>query len=304
MMQLSSFVCVLLAMSLAPVFQGLVNRVKARIAGRTGQPLLQPYHDLVKLCRKGAVYSETANWIFRAGPIIGLAAVIAALMLMPFGAVPAAVSFPADFVLLAYLLGLQRFFTVIAALDTGSSFEGMGASREVTFAALTEPVLFLALAVLARRSASLSLSTILRHTSTGAWTHAGPALGLTVGALAVAFLAENARIPVDDPATHLELTMIHEVMVLDHCGPDLAMIEYSAALRLWLLAALIVAVIVPCHAGNIWLDAAAALIGMGAIAVLTGLIESTMARLRLIHIPQLLIGAGVLAAVAFVLVSR
>lgn len=303
-MRLSSVFCILLAMSLAPGFQGLVNRVKAIIAGRIGAPVLQPYHDILKLCRKGAVYSQTTTWVFRAGPIVGLAAVIAATTLMPLGAIPALINFPADFVLFAYLLGLERFFTVIAALDTGSSFEGMGASREVTFAALTEPVLFLTLVVLARQSASLSLSSILRHFSTDVWIHAAPALGLTAGALLVVFLAENARIPVDDPTTHLELTMIHEVMVLDHCGPDLAMIEYSAALRLWLMAALIEAIIVPCHAGNGWLDAGAALIGMAGIAVLTGLIESTMARLRLIHIPQLLIGAGVLAAVAFVLVLR
>lgn len=297
-----AFVPLILALSLAPVLQGVINRVKAVAAGRAGAPLLQPYHDLLKLARKGAVYSQTTTWIFRAGPVVGLAAVITATMLMPFGTIPAILGFPADFVLLAYLLALGRFAVVLAALDTGSSFEGMGASREVTFAALAEPVLFLALAVLARQSGRLSLSAILSGISTATWLRAAPALGLTAAALLVVFLAENARIPVDDPATHLELTMIHEVMVLDHCGPDLAMIEYAGALRLWLLAALIVAVIAPFHAGHPWLNTAVALAGMLGVATLTGLIESSMARLRLIHIPQLLIGAAVLAALALVVV--
>ncbi|HXR34883.1 MAG TPA: NADH-quinone oxidoreductase subunit H [Candidatus Binataceae bacterium] len=303
-MRLSSFAPLFLALSLAPSLQGVINRVKAVVAGRVGPPLLQPYHDLLKLARKGAVYSETTTWIFRAGPAAGLAAVIAATPLMPFGAMPALIGFPADFVLLAYLLALGRFSTVLAALDTGSSFEGMGASREVTFAALAEPAFFLGIAALAKQGGHLSLSAIVRDISTGTWMRAAPALGLTAGALLVVFLAENARIPVDDPATHLELTMIHEVMVLDHCGPDLAMIEYGAALRLWLLGALIVAILVPWHAGNPWLDAGAALLGMLGIAVLTGLLESCMARLRLIHIPQLLIGAALLAALALVLVVR
>ncbi len=299
-----AFLPLVLALGLAPLLQGAINRVKAVAAGRTGARLLQPYHDLLKLTRKGAVYSQTTTWIFRTGPVVGLAATIAAAMLIPLGAMPALVGFPADFALLAYLLALGRFATVLAALDTGSSFEGMGASREVTFAALAEPVLFLALAALARQSASLSLSSILRGVSTAMWLRAAPALALTAGALLVVFLAENARIPVDDPTTHLELTMIHEVMVLDHCGPDLAMIEYAAAMRLWLLGALIVGFAIPLHSGNPWLDAAMALAGMFGIAILTGLIESSMARLRLIHIPQLLIGAAVMAALALVLVVR
>ncbi len=299
-----SLLPLLLAMTLAPLLQGIINRTKAFVAGRSGQPLLQPYRDLWKLARKGAVYSRTTTWIFKAGPVVGLASMICATALMPLGAFQALVMFPGDLFMVAYLLALARFFTVLAALDTGSSFEGMGASREVTFSALAEPALFLGMAALARQAHSLSLTSMLAVVSTDTWTRAAPALGLTIAALVIVFLAENARIPVDDPATHLELTMIHEVMVLDHGGPDFAMIQYAAALKLWLLGTIIVAVAVPWHAGNPWLDGGAAFAGMIGLAIVTGMIESSMARLRLVYVAQLLIGAVVLAGLALVLVVR
>ncbi|HVI95870.1 MAG TPA: NADH-quinone oxidoreductase subunit H, partial [Anaeromyxobacter sp.] len=215
-------------LALPPLLLGIVNRTKAVFAGRVGPPLVQPYLDLAKLLRKGAVYSRTTTWVFRAGPVIGLAAVAAAGLLLAMGGAPAALSFGGDFVLFAYLLGLARFFTALAALDTGSPFEGMGAAREVTFASLAEPALFLCLLVLARATGTISLSGMLGAALPAAWGSAGPALLLAAIALFVIALAENARIPVDDPNTHLELTMIHEVMVLDHGGPDLAFILYGA----------------------------------------------------------------------------
>ena len=178
--------------------------------------------------------------MFRAGPVVGLSAVVAAGLLMSFGGAPALLPFPGDFVLFAYLLGLARFFTALAALDTGSSFEGMGASREVTFASFAEPALFLCLVVLVRATGSLSLSGMLRAGLPEIWHTQGPALLLAAVALLAVALAENARIPVDDPNTHLELTMIHEVMVLDHSGPDLALIQYGASLKLFLFGALVV----------------------------------------------------------------
>jgi formate hydrogenlyase subunit 4 len=294
----------LLALVFAPLLLGIINRTKALVAGRVGQPLAQPYYDLWKLLQKGAVYSRTTTWIFRAGPVVGLAAVLVALTLLPVGGAPALLSFPGDLVLFAYLLGLLRFFTVIAALDTGSSFEGMGASREVTFAALAEPALFLGLAAVARHAGTLSLSGMFAGITVESWTHAGPAFALVAAAFLVVFLSENARIPVDDPATHLELTMIHEVMVLDHGGPDFAFILYGSALKLWLLGALLVNLLVPVRSGQLWLDDGAAIGGMVGLAVVTGLIESSMARLRLVHVPQFLVGAGVLAALALVLVLR
>jgi formate hydrogenlyase subunit 4 len=293
-----------LALALSPLLLGVINRTKASFAGRNGQPLLQSYYDLWKLLHKGAVYSRTTTWVFRAGPIIGLAAVLAATTLVPLGGLPSTVSFSGDLVLFAYLLGLTRFFTVIAALDTGSSFEGMGASREVTFSALAEPALLLGLAALARQSGSLSLSSIYSSLSFDAWLEVGPMLALVVAALMVVLLAENARIPVDDPNTHLELTMIHEVMVLDHSGPDLAFILYNAALKLWVLSALLAGLIIPIRSGNPWLDGGACLLGMLVIAIIIGIIESSMARLRLLRVPQLLVGASALAVVALILSLR
>jgi formate hydrogenlyase subunit 4 len=303
-MLIASLLPPLLALVFAPSLLGITNRTKALMAGRVGQPLLQPYYDLWKLLQKGAVYSRTTTWVFRAGPIVGLGAVLTALALMPFGGTPALFAFPGDLVVFAYLLGLVRFFTVIAALDTGSSFEGMGASREVTFSALAEPALFLGLAAVARHTGTFSLSAMFTGITTASWVQAGPALVLLAAAFLVVFLTENARLPVDDPTTHLELTMIHEVMVLDHGGPDFAFILYGGALKLWLLGTLLVSVLVPVHSGALWLDTAAAAAGMVLLAVLTGLIESSMARLRLLRVPQLLVGASVLSALALVLVLR
>jgi formate hydrogenlyase subunit 4 len=295
-----SFLPLLLALVLSPLLPGIINRTKAFFAGRRGPPLLQTYFDLWKLLQKGAVYSRTTSWLFRAGPLVGLAAVLVAAMLMPLGNFPALIAFPADFLLFAGLLGVVRFFTVAAALDTGSSFEGMGASREVFFSALTEPALLVALATLARQFDSLSLSTMLGPATAVHWLHFGPGLALVVIALMIVLLAENARIPVDDPNTHLELTMIHEVMVLDHGGPDFAFILYGAVLKLWLFAALIVGMVLPAT-GNPWLNLLFAVGGMLVVAVTVGVIESVMARLRLLIVPQLLVGAGALAAVAFLL---
>jgi len=295
-----SFIPLLLALILSPLLFGVINRTKALFAGRRGQPLLQTYFDLWKLLQKGAVYSRTTTWIFRAGPMVGLAATLTAAGLVPLGNFPALISFPGDFLLFAGLLALMRFFTVVAALDTGSSFEGMGASREVFFSALTEPALLVVLVTLARQTGQLSLTAMFSPVSGGHWLHAGPVLALVLVALMIVLLAENARIPVDDPNTHLELTMIHEVMVLDHGGPDFAFILYSAALKLWLFAALVVGIVLPATP-NAWLNLLLATGGMFVVAVIVGVIESIMARLRLVIVPQLLVGAGALAAVAFLL---
>jgi formate hydrogenlyase subunit 4 len=250
-----SWLNLLFSLVLAPLLVGVINRTKAFFGGRHGQPLLQPYRDILKLARKGAAYSETTTWIFRAGPLVSLAATLLAAALMPYAGRDAVLAFEGDLVLFAYVLGLGRFFTVIAALDTGSSFEGMGASREVAFSALAEPALFLALAALARKAGSLSLSGIFSVVGGELWMEAGPALALVAATLIVIALAENARIPVDDPNTHLELTMIHEVMVLDHGGPDLAFVLYGVALKLWILGTLFVQVVLPPPSGDLWLDA-------------------------------------------------
>jgi formate hydrogenlyase subunit 4 len=250
------------------------------------------------------VYSRTTTWIFRAGPVIGLASVLVALAVVPFGNIPAPLHFGGDLLLLAYALGLMRFFTVVAALDTGSAFEGMGASREVQFSALAEPSLLLGLAAISCKTASYSLSIMLPGVSTKLWAAEGPALAMVAISIMAILLAENSRIPIDDPNTHLELTMIHEVMVLDHSGPDFAFILYSAALKLWVMSAVLIGFIVPVRTGNLLIDGSAAIAGMLVLAVLIGVIESVMARLRLLHVPQLLVWAGVIAVIGLILVSR
>jgi formate hydrogenlyase subunit 4 len=303
-MSAAAFLPVVLALALAPLLQGVIHRVKALVAGRTGAPLLQPYRDLARLLRKGAVYSRTTTWIFRLAPAGILALTLWVLALLPAGGLPALLPFPGDFLLLVSLLGLTRFVLVLAALDTGSSFEGMGASREVAFSALAEPALLLGLAAVVRVSGQLSLTGMMAAAGAGAWTTSAPALLLVLGALLAVFLTENARIPVDDPGTHLELTMIHEVMVLDSSGPDLALLEYATALKLWVLGSLLVGLAMPARTGSAAADVAIFLAGMLLLAVFVGLLESSIARLRLSRIPQFLVGAAAFAVLALVLVLR
>lgn len=302
---LASIIHVLLAISLAPLLPGVINRTKAKFAGRQGQPLLQLYFDLWKLLHKSAVYSRTATWVFVMGPVVGLASVLVALLIVPLGGVQGLLMFPGDFLLFAYVLGLMRFCTIVAALDTGSSFEGMGAAREAFFSALAEPALLLGLAALAAGSKSLSLTTMYAFvTPEQLTTLAGPAMLLAAAAFFIVFLAENARIPIDDPNTHLELTMIHEVMVLDHSGPDLAMIEYASALKLWVLGALVVGIIAPVRSDNAAINLSVGVAGLFVTAIGVGVVESTFARLRLVRVPQFLVAASVLSILALMLVMR
>jgi formate hydrogenlyase subunit 4 len=301
---LQSLVHVVALFAFPPLLFGVIVKTKAVFAGRVGAPILQPYRDLAKLLRKGSVWSRTTTWVFRAGPVVSLAGVAVAATLVPLGGSPPLCAFEGDFVMFAALLGLARFATILAALDTGSAFEGMGAAREATFAALAEPALFLGLLVLVVTSGDLSLSGMLGPTLAASWARAGASLVLVLCCLFIVLLAENSRIPVDDPNTHLELTMIHEVMVLDHGGPALGLIQYGAALKLHLFVALVARIAVPAawsHPGWSW----AFVFGSGlAIAVAIGVVESTMARLRLTHIPRLLIAACLLSAFAIVLLVR
>ena len=290
-----------LAAALAPLLLGVINRVKARFAGRRGSPLLQGYRDLGKLMRKGAVYSTTTTWVFRAAPSVGLASALVAVLLLPLGSAPGLLAFPGDLFLLAGLLALQRFALMLAALDTGSSFEGMGASREAFFAAVGEPALLVGLVVAARGAHSFALSGSLGAAAVGTSAAAGPAVLLVAVALFMLLLAENARIPVDDPNTHLELTMVHEAMVLDHSGPDLAYITYASALKLWVFGALVVGLLVPTATMPLWMAAASTVGSLLLVAAAVGVVESSMARLRMARVPRLLVGAGGLTALALLL---
>jgi formate hydrogenlyase subunit 4 len=295
---------ILLALLLPPLLVGVINRTKALFAGRKGPPLLQPYFDLVKLFQKGSVFSTTTTWVFRAGPVVGLVTAAIAVLFIPLINSTAPISFTGDLILLAYLLGLGRFFTASAALDTGSPFEGMGAAREVTFACLAEPALFLGLLVLARLSGSLKLAALLGDSLAAHWSTSGAALALVLLSWFIVLLVENCRIPFDDPNTHLELTMIHEVMVLDHSGPAFGMILYGAALKLFVFGSLVVRLAFPLTTGSPWFDWPIFVGEMLVVAVIVGVVESTMARLRMTQIPVLLVASCLLSAFGILLLIR
>ena len=309
----------LLSLLLAPLLSGVINRVKARMGGRQGRPLLQLYYDLFKLVQKSPVYPQTCTWIFQAGPIAALATALCALFLVPFGGFDAVFSFTGDFILLAGLFALGRLGLILSALDTGSAFEGMGAAREALFSAMGEPIFFLCMAVLAQVSDQMSLAGMLGSLSVQVWSARWPLFLLLVCAFFLLLLTENSRIPVDDPNTHLELTMIHEVMVLDHSGPELAFVEYAAALKMWIFGLLIAGVLLPVafgplftHEGAIGQHGLIGLVfnGLGTlllvllIAVLVGLVESLMARMRMERVPQVLTLAASFAGLAALVLWR
>jgi formate hydrogenlyase subunit 4 len=300
----NSLIHILLALIMPPLLLGVIAKTKAAFAGRVGAPFLQPYYDILRLLRKGTVFSTTTTWVFRAGPIVALATTLVASLLIPFGAHPAPISFPGDMILYAYLFALGRFFTMAAALDTGSSFEGMGTAREATYSCLAEPTLFFALITLSRLSGSYSLTGMLSGIDQRIWMNAGATMLLLIGGMFIVLLAENCRIPFDDPTTHLELTMIHEVMVLDHSGPAFGLILYGAALKLFVLGAFFMHLALPFTTGNPFIDWGIFIVSMLLLAVAVGVVESVMARLRLVRVPQLLVAATILAAFSTLLVIR
>ena len=294
----------LLLLAFPPIMLGIVNRVKSVFAGRKGPPILQTWLDIAKLARKGLVVSSTTTWVFLAGPAVSLATVLIAGSLVPYGPFRSPFGFTGDVILFAYLFGLARFFTTSAALDTGSAFEGMGASREVTFAFLTEPALFLALLTLARLSGSLDLNGILLGPAGGFSSATAAPLVLVALALGIVVLAECSRIPVDDPNTHLELTMIHEVMVLDHSGPLFGAITWAASIKFFVLSTILLHVLLPMSSGNAAIDWLIFVAGLVAVSVGVGVIESIMARFRMRRVPWFLTGALLCSGSAFVLLVR
>ncbi len=279
---------------------GVVTRTKALWSGRKGPPLFQPLFDVIRLLRKRSVYSATTTAVFRVTPWIGLVTTLAAAAMVPVAGVAPLVSFPFDFVLLAYLWGLGRVALMLGALDTGSSFEGMGASREATYATLVEPAWFLVMGALVALGSEPSIGGALAARLSG--PAAAVVIGAAAAALRVVVQAESARVPVDDPTTHLELTMIHEVMVLDHGGPELAAIQTAAAVKLTVGVALVSALLNPFYGGDRPALAAVTALGLAlALGALVGTIESLMARLQLRIVPRYLfvgVAAGAVALLA------
>lgn len=295
---------VALLLTMPPLLLGVINKTKAWFGGRQGPPWLQSYYDLYKLMCKGLVLSRTTTRVFRLGPVVTLAAVALAGLLVPLGNARAPISFTGDLILFAYLFGLARFLTTAAALDTGSAFEGMGAAREVTFACLTEPALLFAFLVLAKISGSLTLTHMLKGPAGGFSAEVAAPLTLVGIGLFVIMLAETCRIPVDDPNTHLELTMIHEVMVLDHSGPLFGVILYAAALKLFVIGAVLLHVVAPFQAGEAWINWPLFALKMLGLAAVIGVLESVMARLQMRHVPYLLTAAMLFCGFGFLLLVR
>lgn len=287
-------------MALSPFFFGVIGKVKAVFAGRVGPTVFQPYFDLAKLFRKKCVYSRTTTWIFRASPVIALTTMIILSLMVPLGTLGSSVRFAGDIIMIAYLLALSRFFMIAAAMDTGSSFEGMGASREAFFSCFSELTLFMNFITLAICAGSISLSQMIGEEmplSAGSFT---PVFILVVASFFILLLAENCRIPVDDPDTHLELTMIHEVMILDHSGVDLAYLMYAQIMKLFIFSAIAVQIIIPQAFGNRIVGMGVYLAGMTVVSVLIGVIESCMARLRLNRVKYLLLISFALGFFGFV----
>jgi formate hydrogenlyase subunit 4 len=273
--------------ALAPLLPGIINKVKAWVAGRKGPPVLQLYYDLAKLWRKGVVLSTLASPGFVAGPAVAWVALMGAALLLPLGPGGTALSFRGDVLLMIYMLALARFCTALAALETGSAFEGMGAAREVSYAVLTEAAVVAAVLSLSVQAGSTSLATMLAPSP-------GAGVALLAAGLFMVLLAENCRVPFDDPNTHLELTMIHEVMVLDHSGPPLAVILHGASVKLLFFALLLTESVLP--VGRLVPAAAAVVLIAGVLAVTVGvgLVESLMARFAFRRVPLLLTTAFLL----------
>jgi len=296
---------VLLAVS--PFIVGLIRKVKARLQLRRGASVFQPYADLAKLFRKQPVVSTTTSWIFTATPYIVFASTLAAGLLVPIFVSSTPLNFAGNIIALVYLLALGTFFLMLACLDAGSALGGMGSSREAIVASLTEPAMILSIFAIALTKGSTNLSTIVHKTALleGIVTDPSPYL-MALAALFIVAIAETGRVPVDNPATHLELTMIHEAMILEYSGRYLALIEWAAGLKLLVFLTLIANVFAPWGIATS-LEPAALSIGLtiylvkiSGLAVLIGVIESMFAKLRLFRVTDLLGVAFILALLGLV----
>lgn len=300
-----------LVLALAPGLVGLVRKVKARLTRRRGASVLQPYRDILRLMRKEVVLAENASWLFRVSPYLIFAATWVAAALVPTFAVGLQFSWTADLIAIVALLGSARFFLALAGMDIGTSFGGLGASREMMIGAIAEPAMLLTVFTLALVAGSTQLSVVAEAMTAGVGLRVS--LGMALIALVIVAIAENARIPVDNPATHLELTMVHEAMVLEYSGRHLAMIEIAAALKLLLYVALIGCVFLPWGLATPGSGAVAHLVGitaflvkLAAAGVLLAVFETSIAKMRVFRVPDFLGVALMLALLGTLLlfVSR
>jgi formate hydrogenlyase subunit 4 len=294
----------LVALALAPGLIGLIRWLKARLQNRRGAPAWQPYLELRKLFAKEVVVSSNASWLFRVAPFIVFASTVAVAVLVPLLAAPVPFDGVGDLLVVVYLLLLGTFFLALAGLDPGTAFGGMGASRDVTVAALAEPTIALSIFALALTAGSTNLGRIVHRTLAEPATVLSPGHLLAFAALFVVTIAETGRLPVDNPATHLELTMIHEAMVLEYSGRYLALIEWAAATKLLVFFVLLANLFVPWGVAGSWAPGALALAALALVVKLAALagaiavMETRVAKLRLFRVPELLSVSFVLALLA------
>jgi formate hydrogenlyase subunit 4 len=297
----------LLVMAVAPLLTGFVRKAKARLLRRQGPSVLQPYRDLGRLLRKDAVVAENASWLFRAAPYIIFAAIWVAAALVPTYASGLVFSWSADIIAIVALLGTARFFLVLAGMDVGTSFGGIGASREMMIASFAEPAMLMIVFTLSLLAGSTQLGSIAQYMQ-GDAVGLRVSLGLALIALLIVAIAENARIPVDNPATHLELTMVHEAMVLEYSGRHLAVIELAASVKLLLYISLIAAIFLPWGIAGMTHGPAALVIGVAAYVaklsvggLLLAVFETSIAKMRVFRVPEFLGAALMLGLLATLL---
>jgi formate hydrogenlyase subunit 4 len=302
----------LLVLAVAPLLTGLVRKVKARLTRRQGASVLQPYRDLLRLMRKEVVLAENASWIFRVAPYAIFAATWVAAALVPTFARGLYFSWTADLIAIVALLGSARFYLALAGMDVGTAFGGIGSSREVMIASFAEPAMLLTVFSLALVAGSTQLSTVAAMMGSD---HVGlrVSLGMALFAMIMVAIAENARIPVDNPATHLELTMVHEAMVLEYSGRHLALIELAASLKLVVYCSLIACIFLPWGVAGPDSDPVGYLLGavfylakLGLLGVLLAIFETAIAKMRVFRVPQFLGAALMLSLLGTLLlfVSR
>ncbi|MFH2059727.1 MAG: NADH-quinone oxidoreductase subunit H [Pseudomonadota bacterium] len=299
---IESIILWLIAILTAPFFSAVILRIKAFFGGRKGSPLLINYYTLIKLFKKGSVYSNSTTTVFKLGPIISLCSAITVLMFLPIAGYNPIFSFNGDIILVLYLMGLGRFFTIAAAMDTASPFEGMGAAREAYFPIICEATMFMILIFFFRLTGELQLSAYFTGENTiGLWNATGAPLLFIVIAFFIILLTENSRVPVDDPATHLELTMIHEVMVLDHSGPDFGLIELGSFCKLFFYSAIVSRLILPFDTSIPGLGLALFILGLFIVYIAVGVTESVIARYRMDKVPQFVLTSFALAFFATII---
>ena len=299
---IESIILWLLAILLAPFFSAIMFKVKAFFGGRKGSPLLINYYTLIKLFKKGSVYSTSTTAVFKLGPIISFASAITVLMFLPIAGHHPIFSFNGDVIFILYLMGLGRFFTIAAAMDTASPFEGMGAAREAYFPIICEAAMFMILIFFYRLTGQLQLSAYFTGDNTIAlWNLGGAPLLFIVISFFIILLTENSRVPVDDPATHLELTMIHEVMVLDHSGPDLGLIELGSFCKLFFYSTIVSRLILPFDFKISAMGYFVFVLGLIIVYVAIGVTESVIARYRMDKVPQFVLTSFALAFFATII---